>query len=288
MPLKLSESATQGIRAKRPSFSSADGSLVEAELQEEQYRIPYHYLPVEGPEGFSQVHYWSWGYRYLGRIQIVMELLGCLQFDNLVDIGCGEGRFLYELSRRHPGKRLLGVDISPRAIDWARRMAPGLEFEKRDILINPLPEAYDVATMLDVIEHVPPAQVEAFINAALGALRPGGWLVLSAPHRNMKPDPRHYQHFTPELMDRLLAGKVSSRRHVVFDGMRWPVEMLLKLMGGSGRHFIVTSPRIVRLLNQLYRKWCLHDSNPRRCQRLACLAQKLPARIEEKQERNQR
>jgi hypothetical protein len=61
----------------------------------------------------------------------------------------------------------------------------------------------------------------------------------------------------------------------LFDGMRWPVKLLLKLMGGSGRHFIVTSPRIVRLLYQAHQSRCLHDSHPRRCQRVACLAQKV-------------
>jgi hypothetical protein len=93
----------------------------------------------------------------------------------------------------------------------------------------------------------------------------------------MPLDSKHYQHFSPERLDRLLEGKTTNRQVTLFDGMRWPVKLLLKLMGGNGRHFIVTSPRIARLLYQTHQNWCLHDSHPRRCQRLACLAQKPPA-----------
>jgi SAM-dependent methyltransferase len=249
----------------------------EAQLQEEQYSFPYHYLPKDGPKGFSQVEYWSWGYRYLGRLRIAVEFLERLEFDSLVDIGCGDGRFLHDLSPRFPQKHLLGVDISHRAISWARCMNPDLKFEAHDILTNPLPATYDVATLLDVIEHIPPAQLDDFIKAALGALRPGGWLILTAPHTNMTLDPKHYQHFNPEHLDRLLEGKTAGRQYMLFDGKRWPVGLLLKLMGGSGRHFIVTSRWITHLLYNSHRTWCLRDSHPRRSQRLACLAQKLPA-----------
>jgi SAM-dependent methyltransferase len=250
---------------------------IESQLQEGQYRIPYHYLPVEGPEGFSQVHYWSWGYRYLGRLRIVMELLEQLEFDSLVDIGCGDGRFLHDLSFRLPGKTLMGVDCSRIAINWAQRMNPELAFEIRDILTNPLPAIYRVATLLDVIEHVPPDQLEDFVNAVLGAIRPGGYLILTAPHTNMSLDAKHYQHFNPQKLDRLLEGKVVSCQYLLFDGMRWPIELLLKLMGGSGRHFIITSRRIANLLYNSYQTWCLRDSHPQRCQRLACLARKQSA-----------
>jgi SAM-dependent methyltransferase len=252
---------------------------LKSQLQEEQYRIPYHYLPVEGPEGFSQVHYWSWGYRYLGRLRIVMEWLEHLEFESLVDIGCGDGRFLQELSLRFPGKSLLGVDCSVTAIEWAKRMNPGLTFEIRDILAEPLPAVYGAVTLLEVIEHVPPGQLEDFLKAALAAVRPGGYLILTVPHTNMPLDPKHYQHFNPQKLDRLLEGAVDSRQYLLFDGRRWPIKLLLTLMGGSGRHFIITSRWITNLLYNSYQTWCLHDSHPRRCQRMACLARKLPPAV---------
>ncbi|MFH1964905.1 MAG: hypothetical protein ABIJ42_05120, partial [Acidobacteriota bacterium] len=43
--------------------------------QEVQYSYPYHYLPIMTREGFSQHRYWSWGYRYLGRLKVVFDLL---------------------------------------------------------------------------------------------------------------------------------------------------------------------------------------------------------------------
>jgi 2-polyprenyl-3-methyl-5-hydroxy-6-metoxy-1,4-benzoquinol methylase len=269
------------LRLEHNSLSAVGAAPVKdmdlkAQLQEEQYRIPYHYLPVAGPGGFSQVHYWSWGYRYLGRLRIVMDWLEQLPFDSLVDIGCGDGRFLHEVSLQFSGKTLLGIDCSATAIDWARRMNPGLAFDIRDILAHPLPAVYGVATLLDVIEHVPPDQLEDFVTAALAVVRPGGYLILTVPHTNMPLDPKHYEHFNPRKLDRLLAGAVDSCQYLLFDGRRWPMTLLEKLMGGSGRHFIITSRWLTNLLYSSYQAWCLRDSHPQRCQRLACLARKPP------------
>lgn len=177
-----------------------------------------------------------------------MELLEQLEFDSLVDIGCGDGRFLHDLSVWFPGKTLLGIDCSSIAIGWARRMNPELAFDIQDILADPLPAVYSVATLLDVIEHVPPGQLEDFVNGLLGAVRPGGYLILTVPHTNMPLDPKHYQHFNPQKLDHLLKGKVARRQYLLFDGRRWPIRLLLKLMGGNGRHFIITSRRLANLL----------------------------------------
>jgi 2-polyprenyl-3-methyl-5-hydroxy-6-metoxy-1,4-benzoquinol methylase len=69
----------------------------------------------------------------------------------LLDIGCGDGRFLRETERRYGNKKLLGIDYSETAISWARVMNPRLRFEVRDILETPTSGEYDVVTLLEVI-----------------------------------------------------------------------------------------------------------------------------------------
>ncbi|MBC8252913.1 MAG: anion permease, partial [Ardenticatenia bacterium] len=81
-------------------------------LQDREYAYPYHYIPTWENGQFSQVQYWSWGYRYLGGIQVVLDQLRKLSFETLVDIGCGDGRFLREAKARFPEARMLGVDYS--------------------------------------------------------------------------------------------------------------------------------------------------------------------------------
>ena len=49
-------------------------------LQEEEYEFPYHYIPTFKNGNFSQTIHWSWGFRYLGGIKIVMDCLKNEQF----------------------------------------------------------------------------------------------------------------------------------------------------------------------------------------------------------------
>jgi 2-polyprenyl-3-methyl-5-hydroxy-6-metoxy-1,4-benzoquinol methylase len=176
----------------------ADGQRIDrrSELQEEQDELPYHDLPVLRGRAFSQAQHYGWGYRYLGRLHVVLDLLEAVRFQSLLDLGCGDGRFLREVQQRFPGRDLRGVDVSERAIGWARRMNPHLSFEQRDIVRSPLPAPPDVVTLLDVIEHVAPAALPGFMDAAVAARRPGGTLIITVPHTNMRLAPKHHQHLS--------------------------------------------------------------------------------------------
>ncbi len=243
-------------------------------IQEEQYEFPYHYIPVLRGNDFSQIRHYPWGYRYLGRLQMAFEILDGLPFRSLVDLGCGDGRFLREIDRRYPGRTLLGIDHSVRAIAWARGLNPNLAFEERDITVGPLPGGHDVVTLLDVIEHVPPVSLPSLLAVAAAALRPGGHLIVTVPSTNMPLDAKHYQHFDRHTLDTLLAKDFCDRRTIPFDGKRLLPWLLWAAMGGGGRHYVVTSRLVSNLLMRCYRKWSLHDTRESRCQRLACVARR--------------
>jgi 2-polyprenyl-3-methyl-5-hydroxy-6-metoxy-1,4-benzoquinol methylase len=247
-------------------------------IQEQKYHMPYHFLPVFDGKDFSQCQYWSWGFRYLGRLQIVFEALEKISFGSLLDVGCGDGRFLAEMQKRLPGRRYCGIDISSAAIDWARRMAPGISFKAGDITAGDIDERFDVVTLLDVIEHIPQAELVQFIRAASASLRPGGSMVLTVPHTNMRPDSRHYQHFNQRTLDSLLGAEFIGRHFIHFDRMNPAMQILLKLMGGQGRYYVITSRLLNNFLYSAYRKHCLHAGSPDRCQRLACVARKAEGR----------
>lgn len=72
------------------------------------------------------------------------------------DVGCGAGLILAELQKKLGAEvRFAGYDISPQAIDMARRYEnEGLRFYNEDFLAVDLPRP-DVALLLDVFEHVP-------------------------------------------------------------------------------------------------------------------------------------
>jgi 2-polyprenyl-3-methyl-5-hydroxy-6-metoxy-1,4-benzoquinol methylase len=247
---------------------------LKQQIQEQKYYKPYHFLPVVDGNDFSQCQYWSWGFRYLGRLQIVFECLEKISFSSLLDIGCGDGRFLAEMEERFPGKRYCGIDISSTAINWARRMAPDVSFTVGDITSGKFDERFDVVTLLDVIEHIPQAELGPFIHAVSATLRPGGCMVLTVPHTNMRPDSRHYQHFNQQTLDSLLDGEFIDRQFIHFDRISLALQILLKLMGGQGHYYVITSQTLNNFLYNTYRKHCLHASSADGCQRLACIARK--------------
>jgi SAM-dependent methyltransferase len=124
------------------------GDLKQRQLiQESQYFFPYHYIPILGKRGFRQVISLKWGYEYLSYLYFTIERVTELDFRSLLDVGCGDGRLLFELNQIVTGKRLVGIDYSKRSIELAKLMSPGLEWISEDITGRALfEEKFDVYT----------------------------------------------------------------------------------------------------------------------------------------------
>lgn len=73
----------------------------------------------------------------------------------ILDIGCGSGNVLIYINERKPMKRLLGIDISTKALETARQK--GIEAESFDIAdknnFEKMPSA-DYIFLFEVIEHL--------------------------------------------------------------------------------------------------------------------------------------
>ncbi|MEK7218573.1 MAG: methyltransferase domain-containing protein [Patescibacteria group bacterium] len=135
---------------------------------------------------------------------------------DVLDIACATGTGT--LSLREAGARtVVGVDVSEEGLAYAREhcFAPGVQYRKGDLQELGDESAYDVIACFETIEHVPRYREALF--RLHRALRPGGVLLLSTPHRRMTSpsarllsdpplNPFHTQEFTPEEMRSLLRG----------------------------------------------------------------------------------
>ena len=86
------------------------------------------------------------------------ELFSKADPQSLLDVGCGEGVLTHKWAQRLGDRRIVGIDLEDPVIqkEWESRRAPNLEY--RVMKAENLPfadEEFDVATAIEVLEHVP-------------------------------------------------------------------------------------------------------------------------------------
>ena len=246
----------------------------QQEIQEEEYGYPYHHIPQWTNGFFSQTKYWSWGFRYLGGIQVVTDLLEQEKFESLVDIGCGDGRFLVEMTRQYPDKHLTGVDYSERAIRLANAMNPDIDYRLTNIIERRLPDKFEVATLIEVLEHIPPHLVDEFLKACAEAVQDGGRIILTVPHLNKVLEAKHYQHFNSNILRSVLSPYFTDLTFFPFDSRSRVINGLFRLLGGRGKHFVITNRRLLSWFFHLYRSRYNYASNESGCNRIAVVGRK--------------
>jgi SAM-dependent methyltransferase len=247
------------------------------QLQEDQYQLPYHYIPSLGQNRFAQHLYWDWGFRYLGGLHLVTEELRQLPFQSLIDVGCGDGRFLREVQDSFPGHRLMGVDYSERAIALASALNPRLRFAVLDVFRQNLEERFDVATLIEVLEHIPPDQLGDFVKGTQRLLDEQHTLLITVPHVNKPLVRKHFQHFDETKLRALLEKTYADLKFIPFDtsAARAPLlRLIVKLLGGKGKLFLVTDKRLLFAFYSFYLRRYLYSRNETDCERIAVICRK--------------
>jgi ubiquinone/menaquinone biosynthesis C-methylase UbiE len=134
----------------------------------------------------------------VARLKFVREAVEAVSLERatVADLGCGSGMILCEVLKLKPRWRGHGLDISPAAINYARRLAEHkrvaarASFQASDI--NRLPfetRSLDLVIASEVIEHLP--EPERVISEIARVLRPGGQLILTMPLESHTPAHLH-------------------------------------------------------------------------------------------------
>jgi SAM-dependent methyltransferase len=98
-----------------------------------------------------------------------------------LDFGCGPGRIARHLVRLRCCERLVGADVDPRLVAWARQHVPGARFE----LIEPAPPTafapreFDLVYAASVFTHFSEAEQGLWLAELARILVPGGLLIAS-------------------------------------------------------------------------------------------------------------
>ncbi len=98
---------------------------------------------------------------------------------SILDVGCGEGILLENLTRRFPGKRIAGVDLSEENVRICRDLGLDVVLSDASDLKLP-PESFDACVMMSVLEHV--EDPGAALREAFRVLKPAGRLVVLLPN----------------------------------------------------------------------------------------------------------
>ena len=116
---------------------------------------------------------------------------------SVVDLGCGEGRLLADLARDSQMERLLGIDVSTAALEWAEARLDRLYLsaERRQrvalaqgsvVYCDDRLRGFDAAILVEVIEHVDPARLASLAAAIFGHAQPAR-VVVTTPNADYNP-----------------------------------------------------------------------------------------------------
>jgi 3' terminal RNA ribose 2'-O-methyltransferase Hen1 len=127
------------------------------------------------------------------RHQTVLAAIRDSGAKRVLDLGCGEGKFLRLLAAERQFTEVVGLDVSVRSLEIANRRlrldrASELEQERVTLLHGSLMyrdkrlEGFDAAAVVEVIEHLDPPRLAAFERVVFECARPRT-VVLTTPNR---------------------------------------------------------------------------------------------------------
>jgi ubiquinone/menaquinone biosynthesis C-methylase UbiE len=190
--------ATKSARPTRAQFSRGFG---RTHLAEHPYTLPKD-LEESGRLDFQHFLLRSaFKGNYIAPINAPRDIL---------DVGCGTGRWAMEMAQTFPDANVIGIDIVPPEQDKAQVFGYGLEnkpdnyaFVQGDILQGlPFPDrSFDFTHMRLLFSAIPSDRWPRAVGELTRVLRAGGWVQLleAYPVPNGGPILKRWQHWSEQL-----------------------------------------------------------------------------------------
>ena len=159
---------------------------------DQDYALPYHWSMSADDLAGGGTDYWQY-------VNKALEIIGGLPRGQVLEVGCGDGRIAAEIAARFSEAEVTAVDVSERAIGFAKLLAPRVDFRVADVFT--LTGTYEVIVLIEVLEHIAANEVSAFLRKLYGLLADHGSLVLSVPTLQLpRWHPGHVQHFSESTL----------------------------------------------------------------------------------------
>lgn len=184
-------------------------------IQESQYIFPYHYIPDFEDDKFFQNRNLRWGYIYFSYLGVVKDIILKKSPTSLMDIGCGDGRFLRELRKGSSKINLWGLTSLEQAKAYTKAF---------NMMENELTNCASCVTLIDTSEHIPFGVLNRFVSSVHKILKKDGFLIVTVPGKNVKVDKKHYQHFDLKSLKKVLKDYFVIEKHCYLNITSWLVK----------------------------------------------------------------
>jgi 2-polyprenyl-3-methyl-5-hydroxy-6-metoxy-1,4-benzoquinol methylase len=154
-------------------------------------------LKIETSETYDNLWTETWGdQQSFGPVhrhqrQQLLKLIGSLNVESVLDVGCGSGDNLAALAQAMPRLVLAGTDVSSQALVQAAQRVPGATFRQLDIQNEALNKQFDLVLSNQVVEHLID-DMAAFRNMTRMAKR---WVLVATMRGRMRRSERAIGHF---------------------------------------------------------------------------------------------
>jgi len=136
---------------------------------------------------FEKIYIGIFGMPIVGlriRARNIFSLIPKKKYNHILDAGSGPGVLSFDLGRRFPESRILGIDLLDEAISACNHIAGKIRSENvafRQDSVEDLPEqnVFDLVICVDILEHI--ENDVAALQSLYNVIAPGGVLVLHVP-----------------------------------------------------------------------------------------------------------
>lgn len=114
-----------------------------------------------------------------------LKKIGLRSSSKILEIGCGIGSLTRHIATSIPGGKILGVDISPETIEYARNKYKGqsnMEFQVSDMTSFSNSSKFDFIVLPDVLEHIPISAHDNLFKILSRLIHPTSAVLINIPN----------------------------------------------------------------------------------------------------------